>query len=118
VSTAEKKLADVSNNRKLDAPTGKKKKKSKLSNEDQQTRITQIAAKFTYMNMLWLPGLGETFRISLDPDYLPANRFKSPEDQQQGVFADLLEVIPSKWHGEMETNALSDTVSSYTNFVR
>ena len=77
------------------APTTCKSKCQYLSDPDQRIQIEKIAKKFTYMNMLWLRHIDELFRLEVDQDYQPENRFKSIEDGRQGVLAELRQAIPA-----------------------
>ncbi|KIJ42289.1 hypothetical protein M422DRAFT_254694 [Sphaerobolus stellatus SS14] len=72
-----------------------------IADATQRSRIVQAAHKFTYMNMLWLRDSEEVFGLQVDPDYIPANRFKSMEEKCQGILAELREEIPAKWHDEI-----------------
>ncbi|KIJ57373.1 hypothetical protein M422DRAFT_82291, partial [Sphaerobolus stellatus SS14] len=86
-----------------------KPKKIFITDENQCMQIHNIARKFTYMNMLWLRHPDEVFRLDVDPDYNPANRFKSSDEEFQGILYELREEIPSKWHNEMDKEILIRT---------
>ena len=68
------------------------------------------------MNTIWLRHPNEVFALEVNPDYNPANRFKSLEEQQQGILQELREEIPAKWHGELQSEMLIHTASPFSAF--
>lgn len=78
--------------------------------------IQSIARKFTYMNMLWLRSSDmKIFNLEVNPNYNDRNRFKSVDDQQQGILAELRAEIPRQWYGQMGRPSFIRTVSSYSS---
>ncbi|KIJ48772.1 hypothetical protein M422DRAFT_161927, partial [Sphaerobolus stellatus SS14] len=96
----------------------KGKKRIYIDNNTQRGQIEKLGRKFTYMNMLWLRSPDEIFCLNVDPDYNPANRFKSLDEQQQGILFELREEIPAKWHGDMEDYMLIRTFIDQMNVQR
>ncbi|KIJ46830.1 hypothetical protein M422DRAFT_164662, partial [Sphaerobolus stellatus SS14] len=84
-------------------------KKIYIIDDNQHLQIQAIACKFTYMNMLWLRGSDEGFHLAVDSHYNPANRFKSVDEQLQGILYELREEIPTKWHNEIDNGILIRT---------
>ncbi|KIJ43727.1 hypothetical protein M422DRAFT_140968, partial [Sphaerobolus stellatus SS14] len=95
-----------------------KPKKIFITDENQRMQIHNIAHKFTYMNMLWLRHPDEVFRLDVDPDYNPANRFKSFDEEFQGILYELREEIPTKWHNEMDKEILIHTRANGSTRIR
>ncbi|KIJ34788.1 hypothetical protein M422DRAFT_181658, partial [Sphaerobolus stellatus SS14] len=86
-----------------------KSKKVYITDDNQRLRIQAVACKFTYTKMLWIRHPNEVFNLDVDPDYDPSNRFKSLDEQFQGVLYELREEIPAKWHDDMDNEILIRT---------
>lgn len=90
-----------------------------LQHKELTQEIQQVARKFTYMNMLWLrPSDTLVFNLEPDPEYDERNRFKSMEEQHQGILAELRAEIPKRLHAEMGSQSFIRIVSpSLSSFL-
>ena len=107
----EKELANKENESVPSQSRSRSKKSVSHFNEAEIREIKDIASKFTYMSFLWLRNMTYTFKLDLDEDFEPAERFKDTGKKCQGQFQDLLTAIPEKWHSVMNNNVFYSIVS-------
>ena len=108
---AQKELANKENESMPSRSRSRSKKSASHFNEVEVREIKDIASKFTYISFLWLRNMTCTFKLDLDEDFDPAERFKDTERKCQGQYQDLLIAIPEKWHGIMNDRAFYSIVS-------
>ncbi|KAJ7645958.1 hypothetical protein DFH06DRAFT_1136118 [Mycena polygramma] len=70
------------------------------SDED-TTKIKLLAHKCAIMGTLWLHDLNRMFNTAVDSQYDPLGRFQNRTSKIQGELADLLVLLPDKFHGEI-----------------
>ncbi|KAJ7633299.1 hypothetical protein B0H17DRAFT_961776, partial [Mycena rosella] len=95
-------LADVTNADDSAPQHGRKRKKMVDGGSEEDTKeIKKLGHKFVMMKMIWLPDLSGTIHTKLDDQYNPLERFENRASKVQGELADLLDLLPQKFHGEI-----------------
>ncbi|KAJ7892471.1 hypothetical protein B0H14DRAFT_3126061 [Mycena olivaceomarginata] len=99
---AQRQIADITNQDDTAPKRGRKKRKMVHGGSDEETKeVKNLAHKFTMMKLLWIPDFKKTANTKVDDQYNPLERFENAASKVQGEWADLLETLPEKFHGEV-----------------
>ncbi|KAJ7201090.1 hypothetical protein GGX14DRAFT_571664 [Mycena pura] len=97
----ERQLADITNQD--DSPPKRGRKKRQMvdgGSEEDTEKLKELAHAFVAMRMVWLHDPPTTFTTVVDSQYNPLERFENRASKIQGELAELLEVLPPRFHGE------------------
>lgn len=92
-----------------------KRQKSSVFSEEVLEEIRLCGNKFTQMGVIWLtgshPGASVVFACRHDNDFNPFERFDNAQNMAQGLYEDLLTLIPRKLHDAIPTATFKQRVS-------
>jgi hypothetical protein len=94
-------LADITNQSDTAPKRGRKKLKTAAGPDDETKEVKHLAHKFVMTKMMWISDLTSTVNTDVDDQYIPLERFETRKSKVQGELADLLDILPAKFHGEV-----------------
>ncbi|KAJ7853017.1 hypothetical protein B0H14DRAFT_2354529 [Mycena olivaceomarginata] len=99
---AVRRLADITNQDDTAPKRGRKKRKVLAGgSEDETKEIKHLAHKFVITKMMWISDLAHTVNTDVNDQYNPLERFENRGSKIQGELADLLDILPAKFHGDV-----------------
>jgi hypothetical protein len=99
---AVRRLADITNQDDTAPKRGRKKRKVLAGgSEDETKEIKHLAHKFVITKMMWISDLAHTVNTDVNDQYNPLERFENCGSKIQGELADLLDILPAKFRGDV-----------------
>jgi hypothetical protein len=99
---AVRRLADITNQDDTAPKRGRKKRKVLAGgSEDETKEIKHLVHKFVITKMMWISDLARTVNTDVNDQYNPLERFENRGSKIQGELADLLDILPAKFHRDV-----------------